>query len=196
MAIQDELPQSRITLKYRTTINGQEEDIKLPMRTMVLGDFSMGTSKDRQEELEERRLRTLDGTNRVDDLIKDMGITLNVEVPNKINPDKDDIKLSVPITSLKSFSPDEVAQHVPQVKALLLLKTLLLEMQSNIDNRRDLRKLIQEICANPEAMQKTLAELKGYEQLKLPTQVAPAATDAAADADAPAAADGDDKKGG
>jgi hypothetical protein len=42
VAIQDELPQSRITLKYRTTINGEEEDIKLPMRTMVLGDFSMG----------------------------------------------------------------------------------------------------------------------------------------------------------
>ena len=188
MAIQDELPQSRITLKYRTTINGQEEDIKLPMRTMVLGDFSMGTSKDRQEELEERRLRTLDGTNRVDDLIKDMGITLNVEVPNQINPDKDDLKLSVPITSLKSFNPDDVAQHIPQVKALLLLKTLLLEMQSNIDNRRDLRKLIQEICANPEAMQKTLAELKGYEQLKLPKKVA-AGEPASDEADS-------DKKGG
>jgi type VI secretion system protein ImpB len=189
VAIQDELPQSRITLKYRTTINGQEEDIKLPMRTMVLGDFSMGTSKDRQEELEERKLRTLDGTNRVDDLIKDMGISLNVEVPNKINPDKDDLKLTVPITSLKSFSPDEVAEHVPQVKALLLLKTLLLEMQSNIDNRRDLRKLIQEICANPEAMQKTLAELKGYEQFKLPNKVA------AQDKDQDDVAPGDGKAG-
>jgi type VI secretion system protein ImpB len=168
VAIQDELPQSRITLKYRTTINGEEEDIQLPMRTMVVGDFSMGSSKDRQEELEQRRTRTLDGTNRVDDLIKDMGISLKLQVNNEINPDKDDLELTLPIDGLKSFSPDEVAQHIPQVKALLLLKTLLLEMQSNIDNRRDLRKLIQEICANPEAMQKTLAELKGYEQFKLP----------------------------
>jgi type VI secretion system protein ImpB len=171
VAIQDELPQSRITLKYRTTINGEEEEIKLPMRTMVLGDFSAGTSKDRQEELEERRLRTLDGTNRVDDLMKDMGITLNLQVPNTVSPNSDDLEVSLPVTSMKSFSPDEVAQHIPQVKALLLLKDLLIEMQSNIDNRRDLRKLIQEICANPEAMQKTLAELQGYENFRLPSRL-------------------------
>jgi type VI secretion system protein ImpB len=170
VAIQDELPQSRITLKYRTTINGEPEDIKLPMRTLVLGDFSMGTSKDRQEELEARKLRTLDGTNRVDDLMKDMGIKLNVQVPNQISPGADDLDLMLPIDGLKSFNPDELAHHIPQVKGLLLLKTLLLEMQSNIDNRRELRKLIQEICANPETMQKTLAELKGYEQLKLPNR--------------------------
>jgi type VI secretion system protein ImpB len=101
--------------------------------------------------------------------MKDMGISLKLQVPNQINPDKDDVELKLPITSMKSFSPDEVAPQIPQVKALLLLKTLLQEMQSNIDNRRDLRKLIQEICANPESMQKALTELKGYEALRLPT---------------------------
>jgi type VI secretion system protein ImpB len=145
--------------------------VQLPMRTMVLGDFSAGTSKDRQEELEERRLRSLDGTNRVDDLMKDMGITLNVTVPNTIS-DGDDLEVSLPITGMKSFSPDEVAQYIPQVKSLLLLKDLLLEMQSNIDNRRDLRKLIQELCANPESMQKALSELSGYESFRLPTRKA------------------------
>src|SRR3982750_2981119 len=99
------------------------------MRTLVVGDFSAGTSKDRQEELEERRLRTLDGTNRVDDLMKDMGITLNLQVANTVSPNADDLEVSLPVTSMKSFSPDEVAQHIPQVKALLLLKDLLIEMQ-------------------------------------------------------------------
>jgi type VI secretion system protein ImpB len=170
VAIQDELPQSRITLKYRTTIDGQEQDVSLPLRTMVLGDFSQGSSKDRQESLDERRLRSLDGTNRVDDLIKDMDITLQVKVPNKIDPASDEVEATMPITSMKSFSPDEVAQHIPQVKALTLLKELLLEMQSNIDNRRDLRKLVQELYQNPENLQKTLAELKAYGGFRLPAQ--------------------------
>jgi type VI secretion system protein ImpB len=180
VAIQDELPQSRITLKYRTTINGEPEDIKLPMRTLVMGDFSKGTSKDRGVELEEREMRSLDGTNRVDDLMKDMGISLSVTVPNKINPDAEEVEVAMPITSMKSFSPDEVAKHVPQVKALMLFKSLLTEMQSTIDNRRDLRKLIQDLCANPQAMQQTLAELKKYENFKLPN---------------PKAAGGDDDEG-
>jgi type VI secretion system protein ImpB len=164
------------------------------MRTMVIGDFSMGTSKDRQEELELRKLRTLDGTNRVDDLMKDMNIKLQVQVPNKISPDGDDLELTLPIEGLKSFSPDEVAKHVPQVTGLLLLKQLLLEMQSNIDNRRDLRKLIQEICANPEAMQRTLAELKGYEQFKLPNNTA-ASEEPAAAPNGPTAPNGTDAAG-
>lgn len=169
MAIQDELPQSRITLKYRTNIEGEEQDISLPLRTMVLGDFSQGSSKDRKESLEDRRLRSLDGTNRVDDLMKDMDIALQIKVANQIDPDKDDVEVTLPITSMKSFSPDEVAQHIPQVKALTLLKELLLEMQSNIDNRRDLRKLVQELYQNPDSLQKTLAELKAYGGFRLPT---------------------------
>jgi type VI secretion system protein ImpB len=169
VAIQDELPQSRITLKYRTTIEGEEEDVKLPMRTMVLGDFSKGSSKDRAEDLDERRLRTLDGTNRVDDLMKDMNISLSMSVPNRIKADSDTIQVELPVTGMKSFEPGEVAKHIPQVKALMLLKTLISEMQSNIDNRKDLRKIIQELCANPEAMEKTLAELKAHEGSRLPT---------------------------
>lgn len=169
MAIQDELPQSRITLKYRTNIEGEEQDVSLPLRTMVLGDFSHGSSKDRKESLEDRRLRSLDGTNRVDDLMKDMDITLQVKVANQIDPGKDDVEVTLPITGMKSFNPDEVAQHIPQVKALTLLKELLLEMQSNIDNRRDLRKLVQELYQNPDSLQKTLAELKAYGGFRLPT---------------------------
>ena len=37
MPIQDKLPKSRITLVYRTTINGQKEDVKLPFRVVEIG---------------------------------------------------------------------------------------------------------------------------------------------------------------
>lgn len=42
MAIQDEknIPKSRVTLRYRTEINGVSEDITLPLRILVAADFS------------------------------------------------------------------------------------------------------------------------------------------------------------
>lgn len=42
MAIQDEIgiPRSRVTMRYRTEINGVPEDITLPLRILVAGDFS------------------------------------------------------------------------------------------------------------------------------------------------------------
>src|SRR5689334_10692595 len=63
MAVQDEVPKSRITLRYRTEINGTPADIDLPLRLLMLGDFSQGTSADRKLDLEERKARNLDGTN-------------------------------------------------------------------------------------------------------------------------------------
>ena len=57
MAIQDEIPKSRLTLRYRTEINGQPEDMSLPLRLLITGDFSQGSSSDRSVDLDERNLR-------------------------------------------------------------------------------------------------------------------------------------------
>ncbi|UOA10458.1 type VI secretion system contractile sheath small subunit [Methylobacter sp. S3L5C] len=169
MAIQDEIPKSRLTLRYKTEVNGQPEDITLPMRLLVTGDFSQGSSNDRKLDLDERRVRNMDGTN-TDSVMKDMGMSLNFTVENKIDGDREeDLQISLPINSMKSFSPDEVAQHVPKLKGLLALKQLIGEMQSNVDNRKELRKLMDELMSNPENVEKVLADLKGFESLKLPS---------------------------
>lgn len=172
MAIQDEIPRSRITLTYKTTINGEAETIDLPFRVMVLGDFSLGSSDDRQKDLEERAPRSINGRN-LDSVMKDMKMSLRLTVPNRINPGKEEhLEVELPISKMQSFSPDEVARHVPKVRALLLLKTLMNEMQSNIDNRKELRKLIQEIFSNPGAFRAVQGELKGYDSFQLPAGAA------------------------
>ena len=53
MAIQDEIPKSRLTLKYKTEVEGEAEDMSLPLRMLVTGDFSLGNSKDRKVDLDE-----------------------------------------------------------------------------------------------------------------------------------------------
>lgn len=171
MAIQDEIPKSRLTLKYRTEINGQPEDVNLPLRLLLMGDYSLGSSTDRKQDLDERRLRALDGRN-TDAVMKDMGIRVNFSVPNKIDPDKEeDLQVSIPIESMKGFSPDQVANHVPKVKGLLMLKQLLEEVSSNVDNRKEFRKLLGDLLGNQEALAKMLEELKGFDSFKLPPDV-------------------------
>jgi type VI secretion system protein ImpB len=170
VAIQDELPRSRITLTYRTTINGEPETVNLPLRLLVLGDFSLGSSEDRKVDLEARRLRSVSGRN-LDEMMKDMKMSVRFQVPNRVNPDAaETLDVELPINRMKSFHPDEIVHHVPKLKALLLLKTLLMEMQSSIDNRKELRKLVYELFSKPEALKEVLAELKNYETLRLPEQ--------------------------
>ncbi|QTA81198.1 Type IV secretion system protein, VipA-like [Desulfonema limicola] len=169
MAIQDEIPKSRLTLRYKTEVNGQPEDVSLPLRLLVANDFSLGSSKDRKVDLDERRIRSMNGKN-TDSVMKDMGIKVNFAVPNKIDPDKaEDMQVDIPIDSIRAFSPDQVAKHVPKVKSLLMLKELMEEVISNVDNRKDFRKLLGELMSNEEALAKMMEELKGYESLKLPS---------------------------
>lgn len=170
MPIQDKLPKSRITLVYRTQINGQKEDVKLPFRVVVLGDFSLGSSTDRQVDLEERKMRSVTGSN-INDLMKDMGMSLSFDVADKVSTDGDGrLQVNLPIDRMKSFHPDEIVHHVPKLKALMLLRKLLLEMQSDIDNRKELRRKLYELFSDKEQLQKLLEsdQLKSYASMRLP----------------------------
>lgn len=166
-SIQQLIPRSRVNLSYHTMIEGQLKEVELPFRVMVLADLSHGTSVDRETDLESRRLRNLDGKN-IDELLANMKITLNLSAKNHIDPDAEELPVEIPINSRKSFNPAEVAQAVPQIRALLLLRKLLLEMQAQVDNRKDVRTLIQQIFSNPEERAQLRKELEPYSHLKLP----------------------------
>ena len=169
MAIQDEIPKSRLTLRYKTEVSGQPEDLTLPMRLMVAGDFSLGTSKDRQVDLEERRIRNMDGKN-TDAVMKDMGMSLKMAVPNKVDPDnEEDMNVEIPLDSMKAFMPDHIAENVPKLKGILMLKQLLEEVLSNVDNRKEFRNLLGQLMSDQEALGKMMEELKGFESFKLPS---------------------------
>ncbi len=170
MPIQDKLPKSRITLVYRTTINGQKEDVKLPFRVSVLGDFSLGSSTDRQVDLEERKMRSVTGSN-INELMKDMAMSVSFEVDDKVSSDGEGkMAVELPINGLKSFHPDEIVHHVPKLKALLLLRKLLMEMQADIDNRKDLRRTLYELFSDKAQLQKLMEsdQLKSYVSMRLP----------------------------
>jgi type VI secretion system protein ImpB len=178
MAITDEIPKSRLTLTYRTNVNGEPEEVQLPLRLLIMGDLSKGTSKDVRDakgeriDLDKRALRQLDGKN-LDKIMADMNMSIKVTVPNKIDPDHaDEIEATLPIKSMKSFQPAEVAKHVPKIRALLLLRKLLLEVQANIDNRKEFRLLLREMAQHPEKATALLQELPGFEDFKVPSVAA------------------------
>jgi type VI secretion system protein ImpB len=169
MAIQDEIPKSRLTLKYKTEVEGETEDQTLPLRLLVTGDFSLGNSKDRKVDLDERRIRNMDGTN-TNAIMKDMGMSLSFAVANKVNPEEEeDMQVNIPIDSMNSFSPDQIAKHVPKLKGLLMLKKLMEETLANVDNRKEFRKLLNDLMSDEEALKNMMEELKGFEGYKLPS---------------------------
>jgi type VI secretion system protein ImpB len=169
MAITDEIPKSRLTLTYRTTVRGEPEDVALPFRVLVMGDLSGGTSTDRKVDLDQRKIRGLDGRN-LDGVMADMKMSVKVNVDNRIDPEKGkELTVELPITSMKSFTPAEIAKNVPKIQALTVLKKLLLEVQANLDNRKEFRRLLRALAQDKTAVSALLAELEGFENFRLPS---------------------------
>lgn len=166
-SIQDIIPRSRINLRYRTMIEGELQEVELPFRLIVLGDLSLGSSTDREVDLETRRLRTLDGKN-IDALMENMRLSVGVKAKNCIDQGDEELEVTLPIRNRASFNPDQVANSVPKIRALLLLRKLLIEMQSQVDNRKEVRNLMYQIFSNPEELQRLQKELESYSGYRLP----------------------------
>lgn len=169
MAVQEEVPKSRITLTYKTEVDGEPATVDLPLRLMVLGDFSNGSSKDRKLELDERNLRSLNGSN-INDIMKDMNIGVDMVVPDKVTPGGGDMRVQLNLENLKSFSPDEVAKQVPQIRSLLLLKKLLEEIQSNVANKKEFAALLNKLFASEALLGQMKEKLKNFSNYQIPSK--------------------------
>jgi type VI secretion system protein ImpB len=170
MAVQDETPKSRITLTYKTEVDGQPAVVDLPFRILALGDFSGGSSKDRQLDLEERGLRSLDGRN-TNQIMKDMKISLDIVVPNKINPQEESMRVELNLDSMNAFSPESVAKQVPQIRSLMLLKKLLEEVQSNVANKKEFSQLLNKLFSSKESLESMREKLKKYAMYRIPQKL-------------------------
>jgi type VI secretion system protein ImpB len=167
VSIQQDLPRSRLTLTYKTTINGEPETVNLPFRLMLLGDFSAGQPKEGEKDLDSRQLRSIKGTN-LTSVMSDMNITLTLkDVPNRIEGEEN-MEVQLPLTSMRSFSPDEIVKNVPQLKSLLLMRQLLQELQGQIDNQSGLRKEIQKLFSDKSNLEALKKELASFAALTLP----------------------------
>ncbi len=87
-----------------------------------------------------------------------------------IDPEAEELPVEIPIKDRKSFNPAEVANAVPQIRALLLLRKLLLEMQAQVDNRKDVRNLVQQIFGDKEELAQLRKELEPYAGYRLPAR--------------------------
>jgi type VI secretion system ImpB/VipA family protein len=73
-----------------------------------------------------------------DAALAETSTSINLKVELKSHPLK--AKRTIPFSSLESFNPDAVASSIPEIRRLLVIKMLLLELQASLRNLPELRK--------------------------------------------------------
>ena len=73
-------PKERINIKYTPATEGQTDEVELPLKLLVTGDFK-GAAEDLS--LEERETVSIDKHN-FDAVMKQSNLTIDVAVPNRL----------------------------------------------------------------------------------------------------------------
>ena len=149
-------PKERINIAYKSAAGGASEETELPLKLMVVGDY---TGKENDDVLEDREPVNIHKDN-FGDVMKSHKLSVDLSVPNKLEDGAtDDIAVSLNFNSMKDFAPDSIATQIPELNSLLELRKALLALKGPLGNVPAFRKTIQKILDNDDTRKQIMDEL-------------------------------------
>jgi type VI secretion system protein ImpB len=147
-------PKERINIVYRSKTTGQEE-IELPFKMLVMCNL---TGRQNPLEVERRKPINVDKDN-FGDVLASLDLGVEFGVANRLQEGQDELPVSLKFKSLADFTPQGIANQVPELRKLLELRDALSALKSPLGNRPEFRKRIHAILADETARERMSAEL-------------------------------------
>ena len=149
-------PKERVNIVYRPATGEAKEEVELPLKVLVMGDF---TQRPDDRPLENREPINVDKDN-FNEVLKAQNLSLQLNVPNRISgkPDEE-MKVKLQFSSIKDFQPEAVTEQVPELKRLMELRNALLALGGPLTNIPEFRKKVSELVKDEAARKQLLKEL-------------------------------------
>ena len=148
-------PKERVNIVYKSNTGDQSEDVELPLKLLMLGDY---TGKESEVIVEERDPVNVNKDN-FDSVVKSFDLSLDVNVKNTLADEDEEMPVSLKFDSIKDFSPDSVAKQVPELNSMLDLRRALLALKGPLGNVPAFRKTIQKILNEDGTRSQIMTEL-------------------------------------
>jgi len=150
-------PKERVNIVYRPATGDAKEEVELPLKLLIVGDFTL-QKDDRM--VEEREPINIDKDN-FNEVLKAQNLHMDMTVPNRLSDDPNaEMSVSLKFDSLKDFEPEAIAKNTPELNKLLELREALTSLKGPMSNRPEFRKKIQELIKDESARERVLKELK------------------------------------
>jgi type VI secretion system protein ImpB len=146
-SFQNEIPPSRINIRYVNQAEGQEA-IELPLRLLVLGDYTQREPHPDDPPLEQMRPISIKQSDEFANVMRDMKLGLDLTVDNKLDDQGGKMKVNLKFPDLDAFNPESIAQQVPELRALLTVRHLLNDLKNYVITNRQLQQELNKIVSN------------------------------------------------
>jgi len=148
-------PKERVNIVYRPATGDAQAEVELPLKLLVLGDFTLRSSGDAVEDM---KPISVDKDN-FNDVLKAQKLELNIGVDSKLDADGAPMQVKLGFDSIDDFSPDAIVEKVPELRQLIALRDALKALKGPLGNIPDFRKRVQELVQDPQVRARLLNEL-------------------------------------
>jgi len=149
-------PTERVNIVYKPATGNMLEQVELPMKMLMMGDFT-GRQDDRP--LEERAPINVDKTN-FNEVMAQQDLKVNVSVADKLSNEQGaTLSMDLQFKTLADFAPESLVNQVPELRTLLELRSALTALKGPLGNVPAFRKKLQAMLADDEGRKRLIDEL-------------------------------------
>jgi len=150
-------PKERINVTFKPAIGGAQEEIELPLKLLVIGDY---THRKDERKVEDRKPISIDRTT-FDEVLAKQELQLTLSVPNRLQDESitEELAVKIHVKSMKDFNPASLVEQVPELKKLMELRNALVALKGPLGNAPAFRKAIEDVLADDESRSRVLGEL-------------------------------------
>ena len=150
-------PKERVNIVYKSSTGDQTEDVELPLKMLMVGDY---TGRNEEDVVEDREPANVNKDN-FDDLMKSYNLNMAINVPNTLEEGSEagDLPVELNFANMKDFGPESIAKQVPELNSLLELRKALLALKGPLGNVPNFRKRIQGILSDDNSRAQIMQEL-------------------------------------
>lgn len=148
-------PKERVNIVYKPATGDAKEEIELPLKVLVMGDFTNAAD---ETILEDRKTINVDKDN-FNDVLNSYNIKLDATVKSKLSDEDGDMAVSLKFNTMKDFNPDAIVEQVPELKKLVELRNALKAVKGPLGNVPEFKKKLSALVSDDGARDRILKEL-------------------------------------
>lgn len=154
-SFQNEVPKARINIKLDLHTGGAQKKVELPLKLMMLGDYSNGT----EDRALSARSKININKNNFDSVLAEFSPSVKLIVENTFVDDGSDTSVDLTFQKMKDFEPEHVARQIPELRALLATRNLLRDLKSNLLDNATFRQELERILKDQSLSDELRSEL-------------------------------------
>ncbi len=154
-SFQNEVPAARINIKLDLHTGGAQKKVELPLKLLVMGDYSHGQEN---RPIAEREKISINKNN-FNAVLADLNPKAKLTIKNTLAGDDTETNVSLSFKDMKDFEPEQVAKQIPALRSLLAMRNLLRDLKSNLLDNATFRLELERILKDEQLSDDLRAEL-------------------------------------